>query len=331
MSVVVIAEKPSMARAIREGLGAEARKYEITNAFGHILEQAEPDAYLPDSVPKNAKGKKKWRMEDLPIIPDRWKKFPKRDAKEQLAKIGQLLKTADTVINAGDPDREGQLLIDEILDYHGYKGRVQRVWLKALDAENVRKAFAGIEDNRKYHPLRDAAEARSQADWLVGMNITRVLSIRAQELYAVGRVQTPTLALVVRRDLAIEKFVPRDYFEVFARCRHADGSFLAKWEPKSTDGAGFDEEGRLIDRKVAEAIAAKAAGQGRVAKFEAKEQKQAAPLPFSLSALQKVASARFGMSANRVLEVAQSLYEKKITTYPRTDCRYLPEEQLHTP
>lgn len=327
MTTVIIAEKPSMARAIKEGLGAEASRYVITNAFGHILEQAEPDAYLPDHIPKTAKGKKKWRMEDLPIIPQRWKKFPKRDAREQLDKIGQLLKQADTVINAGDPDREGQLLIDEILEHHGYKGRVQRVWLKALDAENVRKAFAAIEDNRKYHPLRDAAEARSQADWLVGMNITRVLTIRSRELYAVGRVQTPTLALVVRRDLAIENFVPRDYFEVFARCRHGQGVFTAKWEPRSTDSAGFDEEGRLIDRKVAEAIGAKAAGQGKVAKFEARELKQPAPLPFSLSALQKVASARHGMSANRVLEVAQSLYEKKITSYPRTDCQYLPEEQ----
>jgi len=328
MTTVVIAEKPSMARAIREGLGAAASKYEITNAFGHILEQAGPDEYLPGDIPKTAKGKKVWRMQDLPIIPGRWVKFPKKDAKDQLAKIGQLLKTADTVINAGDPDREGQLLIDEILEHFRYRGKVQRVWLKALDAENVRKAFAGLESNEKYRPLKDAAEARSQADWLVGMNLTRAATVKSGDLFTIGRVQTPTLALVVRRDLAIENFVPRDYFEVFAQCVHARGSFWAKWEPKSTDGAGFDEEGRLIDKKLAESVAAKAKGSGSVKKFEAKEQKQSAPLPFSLSALQKVASSRFGMSAQQVLDTCQSLYEKKITTYPRTDCRYLPEEQL---
>ncbi|MBU2762462.1 DNA topoisomerase 3 [Acidithiobacillus caldus] len=328
MTTVVIAEKPSMARAIREGLGPQANRYEITNAFGHILEQAEPDAYLPGDVPKTAKGKKIWRMQDLPILPAEWKKFPKRDAKDQLAKIGALLKSADTVINAGDPDREGQLLIDEILEHFHYRGKVLRVWLKALDAENVRKAFAALESNEKYRPLKDAAEARSQSDWVVGMNLTRAVTVKSGDLFSIGRVQTPTLAIVVRRDLEIENFVPKDYFEVFAQCRHAQGAFLAKWEPSSTDGPGFDEEGRLIDKRLAVAVAQKAKGAGKVARFEAKEQKQSAPLPYSLSALQKVASSRFGMSAQQVLDTCQSLYEKKITSYPRTDCRYLPEEQL---
>lgn len=328
MSTLIIAEKPSMARAIREGLGSKASQYEITNAFGHILEQAEPDDYLPDDVPRTTKGKKKWRIEDLPIVPGEWLKHPKPDAKEQLKKIGQLLKSVDTVINAGDPDREGQLLIDEILEHFHYRGKVLRVWLKALDKENVQKAFAALESNEKYQPLKNAAEARSQADWLFGMNLTRAVTIKSGDLFSVGRVQTPTLALVVKRDLSIERFKPTDYFEVFAQCQHVNGSFLAKWEPQSTDGAGFDPEGRLTDKRLADAIAAKAAGQGRVAKFEAREQKQAAPLPFSLSSLQKVASGKFGMSAQQVLDTCQSLYEKKLTSYPRTDCRYLPEEQL---
>ena len=328
MSTVIIAEKPSMARAIREGLGSAASRFEITNAFGHILEQAEPDAYLPDSVPKTAKGKKVWRIEDLPILPQEWIKFPKREAKDQLKKIGALLKQADTVINAGDPDREGQLLIDEILEHFRYRGRVQRVWLKALDRENVQRAFAALELNDKYRPLKDAAEARSQSDWMVGMNLTRAVTVRSGDLFSIGRVQTPTLALVVRRDLEIENFRPTDYFEVFAECRHAKGSFLAKWQPASTDGQGFDPEGRLIDRALAERIAAKATGPGQVARFEVKEQKQSAPLPFSLSALQKIASSRYGLSAQQVLDTCQALYEKKVTSYPRTDCRYLPEEQL---
>lgn len=328
--IVIIAEKPSMARAIKEGLGTAAEKYVVTNAFGHILEQAEPDAYTPDDVPRTAKGKKKWRMQDLPIIPGqgRWKMVPKKEAKDQLGKIIGLLKGADGVINAGDPDREGQLLIDEILEYAGYQGRVQRVWLASLDATSVQKAFAKLEDNSKYHPLRDAAQARSEADWLVGMNFTRMMTILSGDLYSIGRVQTPTLALVVRRDRDIESFKPRGYFEVIAYCSHPNGAFIAKWQPAQNDGSGFDEEGRLIDRQLAESIAAKARGHGQVKTFEAKDQKQAAPLPFSLSALQKVASAKYGLSAGDVLSIAQSLYEKKFTSYPRSDCRYLPEEQF---
>lgn len=328
MSTLIIAEKPSMARAIREGLGSQASQYEITNAFGHILEQAEPDDYLPDDLPRSKKGGKVWRMEDLPIVPKDWIKHPKPDAKDQLKKIGQLLKSATTVINAGDPDREGQLLIDEILEHFHYKGAVQRVWLKALDCENVQKAFAALENNEKYRPLKNAAESRSQADWLVGMNLTRAVTLKSGAFFSVGRVQTPTLALMVDRDNIIEHFKPQDYFEVLAQCQHPNGTFAAKWQPQNTDGAGFDSEGRLVDKRLAESIAAKATGQGKVTQFETKDQKQSAPLPFSLSALQKVASAKFGMSAQQTLDTAQSLYEKKLTSYPRTDCRYLPEEQL---
>ena len=323
---LVIAEKPSMARAIKDVVG---REYEVTNAFGHILELAEPDDYLSDSVPLNPKtGRKIWRDRDLPIIPVNWKQIPKREAKDQLRKIGDLLKKADLVVNAGDPDREGQLLIDEILEHFGYRGRVERVWLSALDPVSIEKAFRNLRDNRSFKPLSDAAMGRSRADWLVGMNFTRASTLSAGTFYSIGRVQTPTLALVVRRDRTIENFVPRDYFDVLAHVRHEKGAFAARWKPASTDGPGFDEEGRIKDRRLAEAIAARATGPGKISRFDKKEQKQQAPLPYNLSALQKAASARYGLSAEEVLETCQSLYEKKITTYPRTDCRYLPEEQL---
>lgn len=322
---LIIAEKPSLAKAIRDVVGKE---YTVTNAFGHILEQAEPDEYTPADVPVNPKtGKKRWRLEDLPIFPQTWIKHPKPDAKDQLMKIKGMLKEVTLVVNAGDPDREGQLLIDEILEYCGYRGPVQRVWLASLDETSVKKAFANLRDNREYRALSQAAEARSQADWVVGMNLTRAWTIKNSGLLSVGRVQTPTLALVVRRDLEIEQFKPRNFFEVIAHCHHQNGDFLAKWRPAVTDGPGFDEEGRLVDRKLADSIAARAAGTGKIARYEAKGSKQSAPLPFSLSALQKAASAKFGMSANQVLETAQSLYEKKITSYPRSDARYLPEEQ----
>ena len=332
---VIIAEKPSLAKAIAEGLGGarrgvvfEARGYTITNAFGHLLEQDEPDGYLSAGVPVNPKtGRKVWRLEDLPVFPEKWVKHPKTDAKAQLAIIKDLLKETTLVVHAGDPDREGQLLIDEILDYCRYKGPVQRVWLASLDTTSIQKAFAHLKDNRDYHPLSQAAEARARADWLVGMNLTRAWTLVNHGLLSVGRVQTPTLALVVRRDLEIERFKPRDYCEVLVHCQHPKGTFTAKWKPASTDGAGFDEEGRLIDRALADRIARKAVGTGQVARYESKDTRESAPLPFSLSSLQKAASAQWGFSANAVLEACQTLYEKKVTTYPRTDCRYLPEEQ----
>ena len=324
MTQVVIAEKPSLAKAIREAVG---NAYFVTNAFGHIYEQAEPDAYLPDDLPRTKKGGKVWRAEDLPIIPATWKKVPKADAKEQIGKIRALLKGATLVVNAGDPDREGQLLIDEILDELHYTGPVKRVWLQSLTPDAIRAAFAAMKGNAEYKPLSDAATARSRADWLVGMNLTRAWTLQNSGLISVGRVQTPTLALVVRRDLEIEQFKARDFFEVLANVHHANGDFTARWKPASTDGAGFDPDGRLIDSKLAAEIVAKATGNGRVAEFKAEGKKRAAPLPFSLSALQKTASAKLGLGAQQVLDIAQSLYEAQLTSYPRTDCRYLGNDQ----
>jgi DNA topoisomerase-3 len=322
---LVIAEKPSLARAIREAIGAD---YTVTNAFGHIYEQAEPDDYLPDNVPRTAKGTKKWRIEDLPIIPATWLKNPKPDAKEQIGKIRDLLKVASEVVNAGDPDREGQLLIDEILDELHYCGLVKRVWLQSLTPEAIRSAFARLKPNSEYKPLSDAATARSRADWLVGMNLTRAWTIKNGGLISVGRVQTPTLALIVRRDLEIENFKAQNYFEVHASVQHANGTFTARWKPASTDGPGFDSEGRLIDKARAESIATKAKGQGVIAQYKAEKKSRQAPLPFSLSALQKAASAKHGLGAQQVLDIAQSLYEAQLTSYPRTDCQHLGEDQL---
>ena len=314
-----------MARAIREVVG---REYEVTNAFGHILELAEPDVYLPGDVPVNPKTHRKiWRACDLPIVPGKWKQIPKREARGQLGQIGELLKKADLVVHAGDPDREGQLLIDEILEHFRFRGRVLRVWLSALDRTSIEKAFRDLRDNRTFQPLSDAAMARTRADWLVGMNFTRAASLSSGSFYTLGRVQTPALALVVRRDRNIELFVPRDYFEVLARIRHERGDFFAKWKPSDAAGDGFDVEGRLVDRQLAESLSGKGTGPGRISRFEKKEQRKPAPLPYSLSALQKAASARYGMSAAAVLQTCQSLYEKKVATYPRTDCRYLPQEQ----
>lgn len=330
---VVIAEKPSVAKGIAPFFGAsksgngcvEGNGVAVTWCFGHLFEQAPPEAYDP--------AYKKWRAEDLPIAPGQWKLEAKSDAKKQLSVIGKLLKQAKEVIHAGDPDREGQLLVDEVLEHFGYKGPVKRLWLAALDDASIKKAIGGMRPGDEYKSLGAAAEARSRADWLVGMNLSRAYTIAGRAsghdgVLSVGRVQTPTLALIVRRDLEIEQFKPRDYFVPLATFRHANGAFKATWQAR--EGVpGLDEEGRLIDASIANALVAKVTGKpGVIAKYEQKAGKETAPLPFSLSELQKACSAKWGLGAQQVLDIAQALYEThKVTSYPRTDCGYLPESQ----
>lgn len=340
---LIIAEKPSLARAIAEGLGGgqkngqlEAGGYIITNVFGHVLEQAEPDEYLKNKpgAPRDEHGQYKstWRWEDLPIIPDPWIKKPVAKAAEQLKKIGAYLKQADMVVNAGDPDREGQLLIDEVLEHFKYKGPVQRVWLASMDGESVKKAFSNMKNNNEYRFLSISAECRSRADWLIGMNLSRAWSIRNRITLSVGRVQTPTLSLVVQRDLEIESFRPTSYYEVAAKLTVDAGEFKAKWEPDSEDfdNPAFDSENRIVQKEFAEKIAqiGKSAGVGIIAEHQQQDKTSQPPAPYSLSAIQKTASAKWGFNAKEVLDICQSLYEKKLTTYPRTDCRFLPEEQF---
>ena len=331
-----IAEKPSLGKGIAEYLPGSKSKgngfiqcgsdIAVTWCFGHIFEQEEPDFYTPDDVPKTPKGKKKWRVEDLPIFPDQWKKKAKDDAKTQIKVIKDLLKRASAVVNAGDPDREGQLLVDEVLEELHWKGPTQRIWLAALDEQSVRKALANLKDNQDYQNLRNSAEARARADWLMGMNLTRAFTLRnsGAGVVSVGRVQTPTLALVVARDEKIKHFKPKDYY-----VPRINTGFWDTWELRE-DFEGVDAEGYLTDRKATDRLAAQAKTEGKatVKEFTIAEKQQAAPLGFSLAELQKVCSAKLGMSAQNVLDAAQALYEEhKAATYPRTDCRYLPEEQ----
>ncbi|MCY0872509.1 MAG: DNA topoisomerase, partial [Acidithiobacillus caldus] len=331
-----IAEKPSLGKGIAKylpGGSSSGNGYVqcgqdvVTWCFGHVFEQVEPDYYLPDDVPLAKSGKKKWRFEDLPIFPEQWKLEAKDDARAQIQVIRGLLKKADLVVNAGDPDREGQLLVDEVMEELGWKGPTQRIWLAALDEQSVKKALSSIRDNREYQNLCQAARARSRADWLVGMNLSRAFTLqnRGGGVLSIGRVQTPTLALIVARDEKIENFRPKDYF-----VPRIHAGFWASWELHE-DFPGVDGEGYLTDRKAAEALTAKARAEGRavVQEYESKEKQQSAPPGFSLAELQKVCSAKLGMSAQQVLDAAQALYEThKCATYPRTDCRYLPEEQF---
>lgn len=339
MTTLYIAEKPSLGKAIAAGLPAPQKRGDgyiecgggnlVTWAFGHIYEQAEPDEYTPDDVPRNPKtNRKRWRLEDLPILPTEWKKKPKGEAAKQIKVIRGLLKQASSVVNAGDPDREGQLLVDEILEACRWDGPTKRIWLAALDETSVARALATLKDNSEYTGLRDAAEARARADWLVGMNLTRAFTLQnsGSGVVSVGRVQTPTLALVAKRDTEIEYFKPHDFYAPTI----AAGGVKAAWRPATTDGPEFDSEGRLTNKTKADALvaAAKQAGQATVVTYKKEAKRQGPPLGLSLAELQKQCSAKFGLGAQAVLDIAQALYEEhQATSYPRTDCRYLPEEQ----
>ena len=321
---IVIAEKPSVGKTIAKFFGATKAgdgcitgdNVVVTWCFGHLLEQAMPEDYDMKY--------KAWSMDLLPIVPTDWKMTEKEDCKKQIKIIGGLLKGATEIIHAGDPDREGQLLVDEVLERFSCKKPVKRLWLAALDDDSIKKAIGSMKDGKQYHSLKLAAESRARADWLVGMNLTRAWTNHGRKfnhgVLSVGRVQTPTLGMIVKRDLDVEAFKSRDFYQVEGLF-----PFPTKWQPQDT--IRLDEEGRLLDRAIADAIALKLKGKpAKVIKYESKECKQAAPLPYSLSALQQKASSKYGFSAQEVLDIAQELYEThKVTTYPRTDCRYLPE------
>jgi DNA topoisomerase III len=336
-----IAEKPSVAKAIAGELGVtgkgdgfiECGQDTITWCFGHMLEQAGPDEYTSSDVPCSpTTGKKLWRVEDLPIIPTTWIMQPRDDAKKQLAVIGKLLKTATDVVNAGDPDREGQLLVDEVLVYFNSNKPVRRFWVNAQDSVSVQRGLAALKDNIQYHGFGAAAQARGRADWLIGMNLSRAYTLRAQRggsraLLTVGRVQTPTLAIVVARDREIDAFKSIPYHTIQAQIQHANGNFVARWEAKE-EQTGLDSEGRLVDTAVANALTEALTGKpGRITEYKQEAKKKAHPKAYSLSDITLVASNKFGYTAAEVLEVCQSLYESKLTSYPRTDCNFLPESQ----
>lgn len=338
---VFIAEKPSLGKDIAAALGVtgkgngyiECGPDKVTWCFGHMLEFAEPDAYTSDDVPRQEKsGKKLWRAEDLPIIPQTWILEPKADSKAQLEIIGKLLKSATEVVHAGDPDREGQLLVDNVIEHFNCTLPVSRFWVQSNDEVTFKKGLANLKPNSEFKGHGRAAHNRSCADWLIGMNMSRAYTLRAQRggsrvLLTIGRVQTPTLALVVARDRQIDAFKPIPYHTLHAAVKHAKGAFVAKWQTKE-DQAGLDPEGRLIDTKIADALVAKLSGAaGTVAELRDEPKTEGHPRAYSLSDISLVASNKYGYGVGKVLEICQSLYEKKFTSYPRTDCAFLPEAQ----
>ena len=334
MRRVFIAEKPSLGRAIAQGLGKctagdgciYAGNDVVTWCFGHILEQCSPEEYDEKYA--------KWRIEDLPILPSAWKMKVKQSAAKQYKIIRALVKDADEIVHAGDPDREGQLLVDEVLSELGVLRTkpIRRILLNALDEKSVADALRSLRSNDEFVGLRNSALARSRADWLIGMNLSRIYTIRAREAgytntVSVGRVQTPTMGLVIRREIEIQQFRPVTFFTPRILWQHENGSFLTKWKPRELDGV--DGEGRIIEKNVAERIVIEVKNSpAKISSVEQKKGTVAQRLPYSLSALQIDAGKVFGYSPQDVLDAQQSLYEKKYTSYPRSDCDYLPENQL---
>lgn len=337
-----IAEKPSLGRAIAAALPGQQQRDDgcvrvgdtvVTWCIGHLLEQAEPDAYNP--------AFKQWSFNTLPILPDQWQYQAKRQTAKQLAVVRKLVKQADQLIHAGDPDREGQLLVDEVLHYckvpKAKLEQAQRCLINDLNPSAVRRALEKLQPNRDFQPLSISALARARADWLYGINLTRAVTLGGrnagyQGVLSIGRVQTPVLGLVVERDNAIDAFVSQPYYEVWAQLQTQAGErFEAQWQPSEACAAWLDDEGRNLSRRLAEHVLQSVQGQdGEVVLASERPNQQNAPLPPSLSALQMEANKVFGFSAQKVLDLAQSLYEKhQAITYPRSDCRYLPNEH-HT-
>lgn len=338
-----IAEKPSLGRAIADVLPKPLNKADgfivaangdaVSWCIGHLLEQVEPEVYNPDY--------KKWTHEHLPIVPDQWKLASKKKTAKQLGVLRKLVKQADQLIHAGDPDREGQLLVDEVIHFFGVEktktAKVQRCLINDLNPKAVKRSVNSLRSNRDFIALLTSALARSRADWLYGINLTRAYTLQGQKagysgVLSVGRVQTPVLGLVVRRDRAIADFESKPFYELWANLQTDSGQgFKAKWQPSKECLKYFDDQGRNLSQALAQNVAARITNQPATVKALKRDiKKQAAPLPYNLSALQIDANKAFGLSAKHVLDTCQALYERhKLITYPRSDCRYLPTDHIN--
>ena len=322
VKTLVIAEKPSVARDLTGALPGTFENNEsyyesedtiITFAVGHLVELTDPEDYDEKF--------KKWRMADLPIVPEEFRLRPRdKKAEKQLKVIHKLLKRddVDRIVNACDAGREGELIFAYIYETSGVDKPVERLWISSLTKTAIREGFEHLRPGEQLAALEAAARSRSEADWLVGMNATRAATIRGRAwvggVVSLGRVQTPTLALMVKREREIQAFVPEPYWLVHA-----------EFDPRY-QGLWFEgDETRLKEAKRAEEIATKVSGKdGVVESVERKEQSERAPLLYDLTSLQRDANRRFGFSARRTLQAAQSLYEdKKAITYPRTNSRWL--------
>ena len=341
---LIIAEKPSVANDIARALGGftrhgdyyESDEYIISSAIGHLLELVVPEEF------EVKRGK--WSFAHLPVIPPHFALRPLERTEDRLRLLVKLLKRKDVsgVVNACDAGREGELIFRHIMSHAGVKKPVQRLWLQSMTPAAIQEGFTALRSDKSMQPLADAAVSRSESDWLVGINGTRAMTAFNSKdggFYktTVGRVQTPTLAILVEREQKIKSFISRDYWELEGTFVTSEkGEYRGRWFDESFDREkrGDDDQlraERLWDQARAESIAAKCRGKVGVVTEESKPTTQSSPLLFDLTSLQREANGRFGFSARATLSIAQSLYERhKVLTYPRTDSRALPEDYIGT-
>ncbi|WP_019142232.1 DNA topoisomerase III [Noviherbaspirillum massiliense] len=338
---LIIAEKPSVANDIAKALGGftkhdeyfESDEYVLSSAVGHLVEIGVPEEY---DVKRG-----KWTFTHLPVIPPHFALNPIAKTESRLKVLNKLIKRKDVtmLVNACDAGREGELIFRLIVQYAKAKQPIKRLWLQSMTPTAIRDGFARLRDDKEMLPLADAARCRSEADWLIGINGTRAMTaFNSKEggfyLTTVGRVQTPTLSIVVEREEKIKKFVPRDYWEVRAEFVCAAGVYEGRWLDTKFKKDETDPEKkaeRLWSKAAAESIVAACRGKLGTVTEESKPATQMAPALFDLTSLQREANGRFGFSAKNTLALAQALYEKhKVLTYPRTDSRHLPEDYINT-
>ncbi|MGE5453789.1 MAG: DNA topoisomerase, partial [Methylocystaceae bacterium] len=323
MKSLVLAEKPSVAKEIGRVLGCkgggkgylEGPNYVVTWALGHLVTLAEPDDY-------DAKYKQ-WRLEDLPMLPDKLKLKTIRQTSHQFQIVKGLMKRQDIkdLVIATDAGREGELVARWIMEQANWKKPFFRLWISSQTDEAIREGFRNIKPGRNYDNLYQAAVSRAEADWVIGLNVTRALTCRHNAQLNAGRVQTPTLAMMVKREAEIKSFRPVDFWTLQADF----GEYFGDWrEP--------DGNGRLFDQERAKSIGEKVTGkQGVIKEIKTEAKQELAPLLYDLTELQRDANRRYAFSAQKTLSVLQDLYERhKLVTYPRTDSRYLSSDIVPT-
>ncbi|NDH34848.1 MAG: DNA topoisomerase III, partial [Betaproteobacteria bacterium] len=343
---LIIAEKPSVANDIAKALGGfnregeyfESEHYLLSSAVGHLVEIAAPEAF------EVKRGK--WSFAHLPVLPDHFDVRPIPKNEDRLKMLTRLIKRKDVsaLINACDAGREGELIFQLIVQHAKGKQPIKRLWLQSMTPAAIREAFGHLREQKQMQALADAARCRSEADWLVGINGTRAMTAFNSRdggffLTTVGRVQTPTLAIVVEREEQIKRFIPKAYFELSASFLVLEGAYTARWFDPAFKKPSGDPEARaerLWDASQAGAIERQLerllqSGAKALARDEAKPSSQSAAALFDLTSLQREANSRYGFSAKTTLSLAQALYEKhKLLTYPRTDSKHLPEDYLQT-
>ena len=338
---LIIAEKPSVANDIARAVGGftrhgdyfESAKYVLSSAIGHLLEIGPPDE---EEVKRG-----KWTFTHLPAIPSKFALRPLEKTEARLKLLLRLIRRKDVteLINACDAGREGELIFRHIVQYARVNKPIRRLWLQSMTPASIREGFEALRSDEAMRPLADAAVCRSESDWLVGINGTRAMTAFNSksggfQLTTVGRVQTPTLAILVDREEKIRGFKPRDYWEVLARFRASGGEYEGRWFDEKFRKPEDDAEARaerVWDEARARAVAARCEGQPGTVTEESKPSTQSPPLLYDLTSLQREANGRFGFSARTTLSLAQALYERqKVLTYPRTDSRALPEDYLST-